>query len=192
MPIKNTQSDLFKKEFAKKPDRFGGNRRTTRASRKFRPVSTKTSMHLILKSLLAKGAWSFLTPRNKRIVKAVLKDQAEKHGVQILSSANVGNHLHIHLKVRSNLAYKAFVRATAGAIALKITGASKLNKLKARFWTQSPYTRFVHGIQDYMRLSDYIEINEIEGFGYSRKGAELFIRGAVATRQKFRAAAGLG
>lgn len=146
----------------------------------------------MLKSLLAKGAWSFLTPKNKRIVKSVLETQAVKHGVQILSSANVGNHLHIHLKVRSNPAYKAFVRALSGALALKITGASKVNKLEQRFWTQTPYTRFVHGIRDYMRLSDYIEINEIEGFGYSRKGAELFIRAAASARQKFRAAAGLG
>lgn len=186
------QIDLFKKEFAKKSDRFGGNRRTTRASRKFRPVSTKTSMHLMLKSLLARGPWSFLTPKNKRIVGQVLQEQSQNHGVQILSSANVGNHLHIHLKVRSNGAYKAFVRAISGAIALKVTGANKTNKLKTKFWTQSPYTRFVHGVRDYLRLKDYIEVNLIEGFGFPRKAAELYMTEINRARQRFREAAGLG
>ncbi len=187
MPVKSPQIDLFAAtKYARKTDRFGGNRRTTRASRRARPVSTKRSMHLILKSFLARGAWSLLTPKNKRIVLAVVKEQSQKHGVQILSWANSGNHLHFHLKVKSHASYKAFVRAISGIIALKVSGANKLNKLKQKFWTQSPFTRFVHGIKDYMRLSDYIEINSIEGFGFTRKSAELYIGAINEMKQRFR------
>lgn len=193
MPTKNPQADLFAgTKFSKKADRFGGNRRTTRASRRFRPVSTKTSMHLILKSILAKGPWSLLTPKNKRMVKEIVREQSQRHGVQILSWANGGNHLHLHLKVKSNSAFKSFVRAFSGVIALKVTGASKINKLKQKFWTQSPFTRFVHGIKDYLRLSDYIEINNIEGFGFNRKGARLYIGAINEMKQRFRDIARLG
>lgn len=187
MAVKKLQTDLFSAtNFAKKPDRFGGNRRTTRPSRRFRPVSTKTSMHLMLKSILAKGAWSFLSPKNKRMVKEVVNEQSYKHGVQILSWANGGNHIHMHVKVKSKVSYRRFVRALAGVIALKVTGASKVNKLKQKFWSQSPYTRFVHGIKDYLRLSDYIEINTIEGFGFCRKGARLYVGAINEMKQRFR------
>lgn len=176
MPRKKEQSDLFEKDFAKKPDRFGGGTRTTRKSRKFRPISTRQSMHLMLKSTRATGQWSFLTPKNKRIVKSLLKAYSFKHHIQILSAANAGNHLHIHLKVQSALAYKRFVRAFSGAIAMKISGASKIKKLKNKFWTQSPYTRFVHGVRDFLRLRDYIRVNILEGFGVPRLQAEYIIK----------------
>lgn len=182
------QTDLFgrESEFAKKSDRFGGNQRTTRASRKFRPVSTKSSMHLVMKSLRAKGPWSFLTPKNKIEIKRLVSDQSSKHGVQILSWANGGNHLHIHLKVKTTARYKRFVRALSGAIAMKISGASKTNKLKQKFWTQSPFTRFVHGIRDFLSLKDYLEINSIEGFGFLRPDAKLYIGEINRSRQRFR------
>ena len=165
-----------KSQFAKKPDRFGGNLRTTRASRTFRPVSTKTSMHLNLKSTQAVGKWSFLTPRNKVLIKKLLKAHAQKYNIQVLSSANVGNHLHIHLQTRTTQGFKAFIRAFSGAVALKVTGASKINKLKNKFWTQTPYTRFVHGVKDCLKLQDYLRINILEGFGVPRRQAEYMIR----------------
>ncbi len=169
---RSMQSDLF----AKKSNRFGGNSRTTRESRTFRPITTKQSMHIVLKSKLAKGNWSFLKPKNKQIVAGLLKKYAKIMGVQIFSSANVGNHLHLHLKFHSHSSYKRFIRTLTGAIALKITGASKKNKLKERFWSQSPYTRFVFGIKDFMRMSDYIKVNILEGFGHPRGLAEGVVK----------------
>ena len=188
MSKRTLQQDFFKsrKAHGKRPDKFGGAKRTTRASRKARPISTTKSMHLVLKSLKAVGAWSFLTPANKKLIKELLTKYASYFGVQILSYANVGNHLHIHLKARSHLGFKSFVRAFTGTLALKITGASKINKLKEKFWTQVPYTRFVHGLIDHLRLKDYFEINEIEGFGLPRAKAEYFVETQARTREWFR------
>lgn len=192
MPAKNVQSDLLAKtKFARKPDRFGGGQRTTRASRTFRPVSITKSMHLIMKSGHAKGAWSFSTPKNRRMITRLTKSFAEKYGVKVLSAANAGNHLHFHIKVKSPGTFKAFLRALSGAIAIKVTGASKVNQLKTKFWTQTPFTRFVHGIQDFLRISDYLLVNKAEGFGHSRQVAELFIKNVNRARQKFRVAAGI-
>ncbi len=166
------QTDLF----AKKSNRFGGDARKTRASRFFRPISTRQSMHLVLKSAHAKGDWSFLRPRNKTTVAYLLKKFAQTFGVKIYSSANVGNHLHIHAKFHSHSSYKGFVRSLAGAIALKVTRSNKNRSLKEKFWTQTPYTRFVYGVQDFLRISDYIKINKLEGFGQSRAMAEYVVK----------------
>lgn len=176
MPRKKDEIDLIDKEFVKTPDRFGGGARTTRKSRKFRPISTRQSMHLMLKSTRATGEWSFLTAKNKRLVKSMLKAYSLKHHIQILSAANAGNHLHIHLKVQSVLAYKRFVRAFSGALAMKISGASKIKKLKKRFWTQSPYTRFVYGVRDFLRLRDYMRVNILEGFGELNLQSEYILK----------------
>jgi REP element-mobilizing transposase RayT len=166
------QTDLF----AKKSNRFGGDARKTRASRFFRPIATKQSMHLILKSAHAKGDWSFLRPRNKVIVAQAIKKYAEAFGVKIYSSANVGNHLHFHAKFHTHRSYKDFVRAIAGAIALKVTRSSKIKTLRERFWTQTPYTRFVFGVTDFLRIKDYIKVNQLEGFGHSRGLAEYAVK----------------
>ena len=162
--------------FAKKSNRFGGDQRSTRNSRTYRPITTRQSMHLVLKSKHAKGDWSFLRPRNKAIITALLKKYSKVFGVKIFSSANVGNHLHLHAKFQSHQAYKSFIRVLSAAIALKITGASKINKLKERFWTQSPYTRFVFGIKDFLSISDYIKVNQLEGFGHPRGLAEGVVK----------------
>ncbi|MEK6556190.1 MAG: transposase [Bdellovibrionota bacterium] len=166
------QIDLF----TKKSNRFGGNKRTTRASRTHRPITTRQTMHLVLKSKQAKGDWSFLKPRNKAIIAVLLKKYSKVFGVKIFSSANVGNHLHLHAKFHSHHAYKSFIRVLSGAIALKITGASKINKLKDRFWTQTPYSRFVFGVKDFLRISDYIKVNQLEGFGHPRGLAEGVVK----------------
>ncbi len=130
----------------------------------------------MLKSTNAKGEWSFLKPRNKAIIAQLIKKYSEAYSVKVFSSANVGNHLHFHLQFRSPRSYRDFVRAMTGAIALKITGSSKIKALKERFWTQSPYTRFVFGIKDFLKISDYIKINQLEGFGHGRAVAEYLVR----------------
>jgi REP element-mobilizing transposase RayT len=175
------QDDLFKQNarFGKRSHRFGGGLRTRRRDRERRPISIKQSMHLMLKSQLAKGPWSFLRPPNKHIVALAVKKYSTMYGVQILSFANVGNHLHMHLKFFSRKSYLNFVRSLTGTVALQITRASKLKPLKARFWTQSPYTRFVFGIRDFMRIQDYLTVNKIEGFGYRRGLAEYLVKNGV-------------
>lgn len=180
-----SQLDLQSSQFKKRRDAFGGDGRSKRKSRLSRPISTKKAIHLMLKSTNAKGAWSFLNRKNKNIVSAFLKTHAKRNGIQILSFTNVGNHLHIMLKVRSILLYKKFVRAFSGAVAMKITGASKSNKLKERFWTQTPFTRFVHGRHDFLALKEYFYVNEIEAAGFGRRLAEQFVESIMTTRKIF-------
>jgi REP element-mobilizing transposase RayT len=173
-------------------DRFGyadsqGRQRTTMASRQARPISLKTSMHLILKTRLAKGEWSFLKGARRTHIKTLVQQVADQFHVQLLSGANVGNHIHLHLKFSKRAQYKAFIRVLTARIAFLVTKASKVNPLKddrgkkLSFWTQRPITRFVHGFKDFLRIENYLEINRLEGHGWPRAVVEFFVRDKYST-----------
>src|SRR3989344_2356817 len=93
---------------------YGGTLQKTRFGRsRPRPLprSTQESMHLVLRSTKATGEWSFRRPQNQKKVQALLKKFAGKHEVKILSLANVGNHLHVHARVKNRKGYMSFIRA---------------------------------------------------------------------------------
>jgi REP element-mobilizing transposase RayT len=161
------------------PKAYGGDLLKTRKGRsQGRPLDTKNTTHLILKSTKAIGAWSFWRPENKNKIKRIVYKFSKKYGIKIHSMANVGDHLHFQLKLSNRYTYDPFIKAITGAIALAITGASKINKLKIeakdRFWDRRPFTRVVIGYKAYLNLRDYIEINRLEGFGFQRPQARFF------------------
>ncbi len=160
---------------------YGGTLRKTRKGRRGpRPLSTKTSMHLVLRSSKAKGSWSFLKPQNRTQLIQILKKFATKYGIRIISIANVGNHLHLHLKLGSRYTYKPFIRAITGAIAMAVTQTSRWKKLKTktsdRFWDYRPFTRVIESLTAFLNLRDYLKINKLEGEGFSRATARYLIR----------------
>jgi REP element-mobilizing transposase RayT len=122
------QINLFKKESLS----YGGDLQTKRKGRAYaRPLSTKHTMHLTLRSTKATGKMSFL--RYKKEIQALLKKFAHKNNIQLVSSANVGNHLHLQIKLSRRDNYKPFIRAITAAIAMKVSGRNKwtVQKMKA-------------------------------------------------------------
>ena len=83
--------------FPKKERAFSPGRRTTRASRQYRPVATKEAMHLVLRSDRARGTKSLL--KYDHVVRAVIAKLALRHGVRVYRVVKAGNHLHIILKL---------------------------------------------------------------------------------------------
>src|SRR3954466_9627758 len=82
------------------PKAYGGYLRTKRKGRMGpRPLDTRNTMHLMLKSSKAAGKWSFAGQTNREKVKRIVGKFSNKYGVQIISMANVGNHLHFHFKL---------------------------------------------------------------------------------------------
>lgn len=175
---------------------YGGELRNTREGRsKARPLATKRTMHLVLRSTKAKGEWSFRHPRNRKRVTAVILRFARKNGVRVMSMANVGNHLHLHMKLGNRYAYARFIRAITGAIAQTVTGRTRWNpsQLKTsnqrpkagdkqsgkvatlKFWDYRPFTRIVESWRAVLHLRDYVRINQLEGEGANRREARSWI-----------------
>jgi REP element-mobilizing transposase RayT len=124
---KEVQTEMLKKQ--KKA--FGGELMKTREGRKgCRPLATRATMHLVLRSSKAKGEWSFKKSKNERKIEAILEKFSKKFGVMVLSMANVGNHLHLHIKLSNRYLYKPFIQATTAAIAMAVTGTSRWSKKK--------------------------------------------------------------
>lgn len=170
--IKPTESD------------YGGDLQTCRAGRKHgRPLSTRKSMHLVLRSTKATGERSFLRRRNKIVVEAIIAKFARNFSVRILSMANVGNHIHLHIQRMNRFTYFSFIRAVTGGIALAIGGigegaskqSTKVSTSSRRFWDRRPFTRIVNCFADFKNVVKYIRINELEGLGHIRAKARQIV-----------------
>jgi REP element-mobilizing transposase RayT len=182
---KNGQWNLFQKG----SQRYGGDLQTTRKGRQGpRPLSSQHTMHFVLRSTKAVGPYSF--KRHRGAIQNILQKFATKYGLQLLSMANVGNHLHLHLKLsrgriidrhtlNNRQLYQRFICAVSSAIMMTTTGISRWNqKAKTwtgRFWDRRPFSRIVKGFIDNLRLTDYIRINKFEGFGYDRGEATFMV-----------------
>ncbi len=141
-----------------------------------RPLDTRNTMHLVLRSSRAKGDWSFSKAENHRKIKSITAKFSQKYAVKILSLANVGNHLHFHIKLGNRHTYKPFIRAVTSAIAMAVTGTSRWKKQEGKFWDYRPFTRVVMGFKALLKIKDYIRINQLEGF-YGRTHATLLVKG---------------
>ncbi len=130
-----------------------------------------------MRSTKAKGPWSFTQKKNRAAIEAILGRFAKKHDVQLRRSAVVSNHLHLEIKMGGKRGYRAnynaFVRAISAAIAMAVTGVSRWRnfELAKKFWDRRPFTRIVKGLREHVTLAKYIKLNQLEGFGYSRKAA---------------------
>jgi len=134
----------------------------TKGRRKLeRPLSSRKWIHLVLKSDKAKGKLSFLNPKNAQNIKQILKKQANKFGVKIADYANVGNHLHLKIKINNRDSFQKFLKSVTCLIARKITGASKTNPF-GRFWQGLAFTRVLQSSLEILNLKGYIQANRIQ------------------------------
>lgn len=141
--------------------------------KEFRPLSTKRAIHVVLKSDKAKGALSFLLPKNKLLVEKILKEKARKFGVKIADLANVGNHLHLKVRAQSRQSFQKFLKAVTCLIARKMTGARKGKKF-GRFWQGLAFTRVLTSAFEELQLKGYIDANRFQASqGYKQREAYL-------------------
>jgi REP element-mobilizing transposase RayT len=167
----------------RKSHSYGGQLRTKAKNRGARPISNHQSMHLVLRSSKAKGPWSFLKASNRQKISTFVKRISHKYGVSLISVANVGNHLHLHIKLNGNReVYKRYIRGLTAGIAILITKVNKNTSLKEKFWDYRPFSRIVIGFRNYLTLKDYILINQFEGLGYGRVISTLFVKGSRSFR----------
>ncbi len=147
--------------FPKEQRVFSPGKRTTRASRQYRPRVTNEAMHLVLRSDCAKGTKSLL--KYDHVVRAVITKLASRHGVRIYRIVNAGNHLHITLKLSKQFLWKGFISGITGGIARAIQ--RKRDSAKQGFWNSRPFTRLIAWGRDYNIVKDYHALNQLEAEG---------------------------
>lgn len=152
--------------FIKPKDCFGGSLLKNSNAKCKRPLDSKLPVHLVLRARIS----SLKLPRTFAKVNSTVSQIARRHGVRVYKYANVGNHLHLLIKIPRLSAWAAFIRELTGRIsqiAQGITGQKK----GLKFWSQRPFTRIVRGWREaFQDIKQYIALNELEAIGFiSRK-----------------------
>ena len=95
-----------------------------------RPLSTKEPIHLVMKSKQAIGVRSMLHSYNVKKIDYVIRRQAKSSGITIYQLVNVGNHLHLVIRITNLFLYDRFIRSTTGIIARHVTKQQRRGGLK--------------------------------------------------------------
>jgi REP element-mobilizing transposase RayT len=146
------------------PRQFGGSLLKGNP-RRARPLSTKHAIHLVLKSQWAYGEKSLLHERNCERVTRIVHRQAKRTGVRIYHFVNVGNHLHLVIRIQSKVLFKgkhdfhSFIRAISGLIARQALKAERNSAKNVKFWVARPFTRLISWGIDYNFVTRYMGKN---------------------------------
>lgn len=142
----------------------------SRGRRKIRrPLAAKKWIHLVLKSERAVGGRSFLTAKNKVFIERLLKLKARKFGVKIAEFANVGNHLHLKIRITDRGEFGKFLKSVTTQVARFVTGARRGHPF-GRFWQGLAYTRVLSSRYEELQLRGYIAANRLEAELPGEKG----------------------
>jgi REP element-mobilizing transposase RayT len=140
-----------------------------------RPVDPKQALHLVLRSSKARGENSMLHPKHCKHIHEFTHSVGKRLGIRIYRYANVGNHIHLLIKVPSRAIWRRFLRELAGGIPIIVTGAKKGAGLKRNegsirgFWDGLAFTRIVRFGRDFKTLCNYIVKNLFEAAGIPMK-----------------------
>lgn len=132
-----------------------------------RPLSTKETIHLVLKSAQAIGAKSMLHTYNVNKIDEIIRTHAKNCRIRIYHLVNVGNHLHMVIKLDDFKEFSKFVRIITGLIARHVlraergpaTDKSEASRKKTQFWAARPFTRLIAWGRDYGHIKSYMNKN---------------------------------
>jgi REP element-mobilizing transposase RayT len=174
----NQQQALFQNKYSLA---YGGLFRKKAKNRGARPLTSKGTLHVVMRSSFAKGLWSFRNSKNILKLGNFIQKFSQSKGVEIISLANVGNHYHLHVRIPNRTLYKAWIRGLSSGMAMLTLGLDGLKQLKKdskKFWDYRPFTRVINNFKSYLNLKDYIQINQLEAVGLPRVHAVVLIKGS--------------
>ena len=147
------------KGFKRTKDVFGGSLLKGNPKTK-RPLDSKLPTLLTLRGIQS----GMRNPKTYGKVDHIVYKTAEKYGIRIYQYANVGNHLHILIKVSKLKLWPAFIRELTGRIGSLLKTTLNLAK---KFWKYRPHTRIVRGWQKaYKTAKLYVHMNFLEAEGH--------------------------
>jgi REP element-mobilizing transposase RayT len=142
-----------------------------------RPLDSKLPVHLVLRS--HKSAMRLL--KTIKVVDRQVARTCKRHGIRLYQYANVGNHLHLLIKIPRRQRWAPFIRELTGRLAQLVRNQIGF---EGDFWTQRPFTRIVLGWQRAFQIAkDYVRLNALEA-DHKITGPELkFLRSLRALIQ---------
>ena len=152
---KGKQQSLFD---SKVPKMFGGSLQKSHPKVK-RPLTKKQTIHLVLKSEYAMGARSMLQKRNSDYIGKLIRDKAKRCCIRIYHFVNVGNHLHLVIKLDDLNGFAPFIRSITGLIARHVLKAQRGAAQGLKFWIARPFTRIIAWGRDYKHIKNYMTKN---------------------------------
>lgn len=164
---KRNKQLAFKGHGLERPkDTFGGHSFKTNAKSK-RPISSKLPVHLVMRTDGRK--FSMRKPKAFILVDRIVYRTAKKYGVKIYEFANVGNHLHVLIKLRHVRDWAGFIRELSGRISQEMQSLRGPQKGE-NFWPFRPFTRVVASWRKaYQDCRDYVILNRLEGDGHIKR-----------------------
>lgn len=180
--------------FIKPSRKFFGGALLKGRRKSIRPLSSKDSIHFVLRSQWAMGSDSFLAARNRAAIDRIINRFAQSFGVRIYQRAVNSNHIHLILCITNRILYRAFIKAVSGRIASHVMGQqsfklfsksrvrdrqSKLSsdgfkrgdgagaaELSSSFWQFRPFSRVVNWGKDFQTCVKYLKLNILEAVGF--------------------------
>lgn len=127
-----------------------------------RPFTTKSSMHLILKSNRAKGAWSLRHRKNQSRITSMVYVYAARFRVHVYRFANAGDSLHLLVKANERKDLADFLRVLAGRVAITVSGARKHVKRIGKFWNYLCWSKLVKWGKEFHQVQRHVFVHELE------------------------------
>lgn len=154
------QLEFIGKGLNRPSDQFGGSLLKGNPKTK-RPLDAKFPIHLTMRAQKS----VMRLPKTIKVVSDCIDSVAKKYGVRVYKQANVGNHLHLVLKLHRKQLWAPFIRELSGRIAQRLEELLRL-KLPEGFWKFRPHTRIVRGWKTAFRVAlDYVFLNQLEAEG---------------------------
>jgi REP element-mobilizing transposase RayT len=163
--------------FKKPKDWFGGAYLKGNHAKGKRPLESRFAIHVVLRA----SESGLRRPAVYRHVNLAVTRACKKYGVKLYEYANVGNHLHLLIKLPHVRAWKAFIREVTGRIAQIARGLKGRQKGTTAFWRHRPFTRVVRGWKRAYRLAkDYVVLNQLEAEGLISRAATRAARASFS------------
>ncbi|MGE0525895.1 MAG: transposase [Bdellovibrionales bacterium] len=160
------QFSFSDRSFSRVGDCFGGSLLKNSHAKRARPLNSKLPLHIVLRA--RRGGMRL--PRTFAEISDIIVSTARKYGVRIYEQANVGNHVHLLVRIGKVWLWAAFIRELTGRIARAMIVAGVAARGE-RFWKCRPFTRIVQGWGKAFKIAkEYVYLNQLEANGFiSRK-----------------------
>ena len=145
--MKQMKFSFFNNDYKKG---FGGSLLVGKRKEK-RPLTTKSPIHLILKSDLK----SIFKPTDKNL-ENILRRTAEEFNVKLYDLAINWSHIHFLIKIKDKKDYVKFIRALTARLALKFG---------KKLFTLRPFTRILSWGRDFRNVLNYVLKNQRQAQG---------------------------